>query len=113
MAGRPDHAGVAILLAGSILGFLPYNMHPARVFLGDSGATAIGFILGCITLTSSALLSAGFAAMLPMLLVGVPVADTLVSILRRAIEPARGRRRATPSTKPTATTSITACSTWA
>ena len=85
VAGRPDHAGVAILLAGSILGFLPYNMHPARVFLGDSGATAIGFILGCVTLTSSALLSAGFAAMLPMLLVGVPVADTLVSIVRRLI----------------------------
>jgi UDP-GlcNAc:undecaprenyl-phosphate GlcNAc-1-phosphate transferase len=85
VAGRPDHAGVAILLAGSILGFLPYNLHPARVFLGDSGATAIGFILGCITLTSSALLSAGFATMLPVLLVGVPVADTLVSILRRTI----------------------------
>jgi UDP-GlcNAc:undecaprenyl-phosphate GlcNAc-1-phosphate transferase len=85
VAGRPDHAGVAILLAGGILGFLPYNVHPARVFLGDSGATAIGFILGGITLTSSALLSAGFATMLPILLVGVPVADTLVSILRRAI----------------------------
>jgi UDP-GlcNAc:undecaprenyl-phosphate GlcNAc-1-phosphate transferase len=85
VAGRPDHAGVAILLAGGLLGFLPYNVHPARVFLGDSGATAIGFILGCVTLTSSALLSAGFATMLPVLLVGVPVADTLVSILRRAI----------------------------
>ncbi len=85
VAGRPDHAGVAILLAGGIMGFLPYNVHPARVFLGDSGATAIGFVLGCITLTSSALLSAGFATMLPVLLVGVPVADTLVSILRRAI----------------------------
>jgi len=85
VAGRPDHAGVAILLAGGILGFLPYNLHPARVFLGDSGATAIGFILGCITLTSSALLSAGFATTLPILLVGVPVADTLVSILRRTV----------------------------
>jgi UDP-GlcNAc:undecaprenyl-phosphate/decaprenyl-phosphate GlcNAc-1-phosphate transferase len=85
VAGRPDHAAVAILLAGGILGFLPYNLHPARVFLGDTGATAIGFVLGCITLTSSALLSAGFATMLPVLLVGVPVADTLVSILRRTI----------------------------
>ena len=85
VAGRPDLAGVAILLGGSILGFLPYNVHPARVFLGDSGATAIGFMLGCLTLTSSTLLSAGFATLLPVLLVGIPVADTLVSILRRAI----------------------------
>jgi UDP-GlcNAc:undecaprenyl-phosphate GlcNAc-1-phosphate transferase len=85
MAGRPANASAAIVLAGALLGFLPYNMHPARVFLGDTGATAVGYMLACLTLTSSALLSAGFAALLPILLVGIPVADTLVSILRRTI----------------------------
>jgi len=84
-AGRPANASAAIVLAGALLGFLPYNMHPARVFLGDTGATAVGYMLACLTLTSSAVLSAGFAALLPILLVGIPVADTLVSILRRTI----------------------------
>ena len=85
IAGRPTNASAAIMLGGSILGFLPYNLHPARVFLGDSGATAIGYLLACLTLTSSTRLSAGLATLLPILLVGIPVADTLISILRRTI----------------------------
>lgn len=85
ISGRPTNASAAIMLGGSILGFLPYNLHPARVFLGDSGATAIGYLLACLTLTSSTRLSAGLATLLPVLLVGIPVADTLVSIVRRTI----------------------------
>ena len=82
---EPGLAGAVLVLAGSLGGFLPYNLHPARIFLGDSGATAIGYLLGCFTLTSSALLSAGFATLIPVLLIGVPLVDTLVSMLRRTI----------------------------
>lgn len=85
MSLEPRNAAAALVLGGSIVGFLPYNIHPARVFLGDSGATAIGYLLGCFTLTGSALLSSGFATLIPVVLVGVPVADTLVSIARRTI----------------------------
>jgi UDP-GlcNAc:undecaprenyl-phosphate GlcNAc-1-phosphate transferase len=85
MADRPTNASAALMVAGALLGFLPYNLHPAKVFLGDSGSTAIGYMLACLTLTSSSRLSAGFATLLPIMLVGIPLADTLVSILRRAI----------------------------
>ena len=85
MTHEPQSAAAALVLAGSIAGFLPYNIHPARVFLGDCGATAIGYLLGCFALTGSALLSSGFATLIPVLLVGVPVADTLASMIRRTV----------------------------
>ena len=46
LVGQPIMAGAALVLAGALAGFLPFNLHPARLFLGDSGATAIGFCLG-------------------------------------------------------------------
>lgn len=85
LARDPPLAAAVAVLAGSLVGFLPHNLHPARVFLGDSGATAIGYLLACFTLNTTALLSAGFATLIPVMLVAVPVADTLVSMLRRSI----------------------------
>ena len=64
---------------------MPYNLHPARVFLGDSGATAVGFSLACLTLSAGSKLSVGLAVLVPLLAIGVPVADTLLSILRRVL----------------------------
>ena len=84
-ARDPALATAVAVLAGSIAGFLPYNLHPAKVFLGDSGATAIGYLLACFTLATTALLSAGLATLIPVLLVGVPIADTLVAIARRTL----------------------------
>jgi UDP-GlcNAc:undecaprenyl-phosphate GlcNAc-1-phosphate transferase len=85
LARDPELAAAVAVLAGSIIGFLPRNLYPAKVFLGDSGATAIGYLLACFSLNTTALLSAGLATLIPMLLVGVPVADTLVSMVRRTI----------------------------
>ena len=85
VAREPALATAVLVLAGAIVGFLPYNLHPARVFLGDSGATAIGYLLACFTLASSAKMSAGFATAIPVVLIGVPIADTLVAMVRRAI----------------------------
>ena len=85
MTHEPGNAAAVLVLGGSIVGFLPYNIHPARVFLGDSGATAIGYLLGCFTLAGPALLSSGLATLIPVLLVGVPVADTIVSMARRML----------------------------
>ena len=84
-AGRFDTALVAAVLAGALLGFLPYNLHPARVFLGDTGANAIGFLLGCLTLQGGSTLSAGLATLLPLVLLGVPIADTVLSVCRRLL----------------------------
>jgi UDP-GlcNAc:undecaprenyl-phosphate GlcNAc-1-phosphate transferase len=78
-------ARYALLLAGAIAGFLPYNIFPARMFFGDTGATAIGFCLGAFALRGGATLSAGFAAILPIVVLGMPIAETLISMLRRAV----------------------------
>ena len=78
-------AAAAVVVAGALIGFLPYNLHPARIFLGDTGATAIGFCLGCFALPGSATLSTGFAAAMPVFLLGLPIADTAVSMARRTV----------------------------
>ncbi len=74
-----------IPLLGGLFGFLRYNTHPARVFMGDHGAYFIGFTLGYAALL---LVAAGFSPFALLLLLGVPVYDTLSVAIRRL---ARGR----------------------
>lgn len=81
--GQISSAVLPLALAGSLAGFLPFNFYPARVFLGDTGATAIGFALAAISLDSGATISAGFATATPLLILGLPLADTAVAIMRR------------------------------
>jgi UDP-GlcNAc:undecaprenyl-phosphate GlcNAc-1-phosphate transferase len=78
-------AAATLAVMGAVLGFLPYNFYPAKIFLGDSGATAIGFVLACFALKGGSTLSAGFAVLLPVFVMGLPVAETLVSMARRLI----------------------------
>jgi UDP-GlcNAc:undecaprenyl-phosphate/decaprenyl-phosphate GlcNAc-1-phosphate transferase len=90
-AGQLPAAMLPLALAGAIAGFLPFNVYPARIFLGDTGATAIGFTLGVLALKGGAMLSAGFAAATPILIMGLPIADTLVAIARRLVHRAENR----------------------
>lgn len=85
LADRIEVAVIPLALAGALLGFLRYNLYPASVFLGDSGACSIGFVLACLCLKGNALLSAGLAVLIPVLIVGVPIADTVLSIVRRVV----------------------------
>src|SRR6185437_11616642 len=78
--------------AGALVGFLPYNTHPARLFLGDTGATAIGFGLAAFALRGGSTLSTGFAALLPVFILGLPIADTLIAMLRRTLHRVEYRR---------------------
>lgn len=83
-------AATAAILGGAVIGFLPYNLYPARVYLGDSGATAIGFILGALTLRGGSTTSAGLAVMLPIVVLGIPLADTLLAMVRRVVRRIEG-----------------------
>src|SRR4051812_2858930 len=85
LVGQPAMAGVSLVLGGALAGFLPFNIHPARLFLGDTGATAIGFSLAAFALRGGSTLSSGFAALLPVFILGLPIADTLVAMLRRTV----------------------------
>ncbi len=72
------------ILIGAIAGFWPYNFQPASIFLGDTGALFIGFMIGVFSLQglkNATLIS----LVLPVVILGIPITDTLFAILRRKI----------------------------
>jgi len=81
--GQPMAMVSTALLAGCTLGFLRYNSHPATIFLGDSGALLLGFLLACISVDTSLKRSTSLALILPMQMLAVPLLDTLYSMFRR------------------------------
>ena len=83
LAGEPTVALISAALAGSCLGFLPYNFNPAKIFMGDTGSTFLGFILSVICIQG---LFKGYAIIsfiIPFLILGLPIFDTSVAIIRR------------------------------
>lgn len=76
---------VAVVIAGAVAGFLPYNTYPARVFLGDSGAASLGFLLACIALPGGTTLPSTVAVVAPLLITGLPLAETALSMCRRLL----------------------------
>ena len=89
-SGQRDLAAATILVAGAVLGFLPWNLHPAKIFLGDTGSAALGFALGALTLMGAGKLSAGFAVLVPVVILGMPLAETVVSMARRLVRKLEG-----------------------
>jgi UDP-GlcNAc:undecaprenyl-phosphate GlcNAc-1-phosphate transferase len=77
---------VSFIFAGSILGFLKYNFHPASIFLGDSGAYLLGFKLAVLSLQSSLKETTTFAILIPMLALGLPIMDTALAMFRRLLK---------------------------
>ena len=84
LRGQSDAASLAIALAGSTLGFLRYNFHPASIFLGDSGALLLGFALATVSLLSVTRFSSLTTIIVPLVVAGVPIIDTLSAIIRRS-----------------------------
>lgn len=74
---------VVAILAGSCLGFLPYNLNPAKMFMGDVGATFIGFVLSVISIQGFFKVNALVSFIVPFLVLGVPILDTLLAVMRR------------------------------
>lgn len=68
---------LAIILAGSVLGFLPYNWHPAKIFLGEGGSIFCGFVLGVLSIISGSKIATA------LLIMGIPVLDLIWVIIRR------------------------------
>ncbi len=80
----PDGFGlwIGLALVGSLLGFLPFNFAPARIFLGDTGALFIGFVLSLIALEGYRQVSL-LTFVVPILALAVPILDTGLSVIRR------------------------------
>ena len=74
---------VLIALLGATLGFLRYNFYPAKVFMGDTGSNFLGFVLANVAIMGGLKSAAALSLMVPILILGVPIFDTLFSVWRR------------------------------
>lgn len=73
-------------LAGSILGFLPYNFNPAKTFLGDTGSNFLGYTLSIISILGMAKTYTAIVIIAPLLVFALPLLDTILAIFRRIIK---------------------------
>ncbi|MEE8716942.1 MAG: MraY family glycosyltransferase [Coriobacteriales bacterium] len=82
-AGRVDAAALAVAICGVCVGFLRYNSNPASIFMGDSGALMLGFLLGTVSLLGVRRVAALTTLIVPLVIAGVPIIDTFAAIIRR------------------------------
>ena len=75
---------MAISVAAACLGFLRYNFHPAKLFMGDTGSMFLGYVLAAIGLITSNLNTSFFAILIPAMACGVPLIDTALAVWRRS-----------------------------
>ncbi|MGE5528685.1 MAG: glycosyltransferase family 4 protein [Patescibacteria group bacterium] len=80
---RPFVALLCLLTIGCAAGFLPYNFHPARTFMGDGGSHFLGFVLGFITVAGALKGRAALTMSIPFLALAVPFFDTALAVFRR------------------------------
>ncbi len=85
MSGYTAVAIYTAALAGACIGFLPYNFNPAKIFMGDTGSTFLGFILAAISIEGAMKGAATLAIAIPVLALGLPIFDTTFAIIRRAV----------------------------
>jgi UDP-GlcNAc:undecaprenyl-phosphate/decaprenyl-phosphate GlcNAc-1-phosphate transferase len=85
LAGNHGLAYVTFPLAGALAGFLCYNFNPATVFLGDSGALLVGFLLGAYGMYWTQKGSTLLSMLVPLLALSIPLLDVSLSVLRRAM----------------------------
>ena len=83
LVGEPEVALIVAALAGGCLGFLPYNMNPAKIFMGDTGSTFLGYILAVISIQGLFKWYTLISFVVPFLLFGLPIFDTCFAFIRR------------------------------
>jgi UDP-GlcNAc:undecaprenyl-phosphate GlcNAc-1-phosphate transferase len=81
--GKPDPAILSAIVAGACLGFLRHNFFPARIFMGDSGALCLGFILAAVSIQGLLKTASTVVLLLPLLVLAVPILDTSFVVARR------------------------------
>lgn len=85
IVGEWNIALLMAALAGSCIGFMPYNLNPAKIFMGDTGSTFLGFILATISIQGLFKFYAVVSFAVPFLILGLPIFDTVFAIGRRVL----------------------------
>ena len=81
--GRGSAAVLAAIIAGSAAGFLVFNFHPAKVFMGDAGSNLLGLLLACVAVEGAVKTQVVLALVFPLLVLAVPFLDTTFVVLKR------------------------------
>lgn len=85
LMGNTMVALMCLLLLGSIVGFLFFNFHPAKIFMGDTGSLFLGFCLALLALLGFKQIAV-VSFLTPLLIIGVPLSDTFFAIVRRKLQ---------------------------
>ncbi len=83
--GQDLAAFMAAILAASTIGFLPYNFNPAKIFMGDTGALFLGFMLSVTSVMGVLKGAAALSILIPIFAIGLPIFDTLFAMVRRTL----------------------------
>lgn len=75
---------MALIVAASTIGFLFYNFHPAKIFMGDTGALFLGYIIAVMSLLGYKNITF-ISLIIPVIILGVPISDTFFAIIRRLV----------------------------
>jgi UDP-GlcNAc:undecaprenyl-phosphate GlcNAc-1-phosphate transferase len=81
--GRTDAAVLSMIVCGATVAFLYHNYHPAKIFMGDSGALALGFLLATLSVDGVLKTAAAITLVAPLLVLAVPILDTSFVVLKR------------------------------
>lgn len=82
-SGQTEMASMAMILIGATLGFLRYNFHPAKIFMGDTGSMFLGYNLAVFAVLGVAKSFTMLSLVTPILVLAIPILDTLFAIIRR------------------------------
>ncbi|WP_226643222.1 glycosyltransferase family 4 protein [Mesobacillus subterraneus] len=82
--GNPYVMMIALIVAAASIGFLFYNFHPAKIFMGDTGALFLGYIIGVLSLLGFKGVTV-LSLIIPIIILGVPISDTFFAIVRRLV----------------------------
>ncbi|MCL2456769.1 MAG: undecaprenyl/decaprenyl-phosphate alpha-N-acetylglucosaminyl 1-phosphate transferase [Defluviitaleaceae bacterium] len=83
--GQPESAFMSVIFVAAVAGFLRYNLPPARVYMGDSGAYLLGYMLAAISLHGVFKQATVISLAIPMLAMGVPIFDSILVVVRRIL----------------------------
>ncbi|MGE5560182.1 MAG: glycosyltransferase family 4 protein [Chloroflexota bacterium] len=74
---------LTLILTGSTLGFLPYNINPAKMIMGDSGAMFLGYMLAAVSVQGTMKSATALAVFIPLVALGLPIMDTTIVVIKR------------------------------
>ncbi|HAR62235.1 MAG: undecaprenyl/decaprenyl-phosphate alpha-N-acetylglucosaminyl 1-phosphate transferase [Candidatus Margulisiibacteriota bacterium] len=83
VTGEITAAFITIAIIGATLGFLKYNYNPASIFMGDTGSMLLGYVLATVSIIGVLKSTTSIALAVPILAIGIPIYDTISSIIRR------------------------------